>query len=325
MSQRGWLKRAAGAVALAVALPLGVTVVGGGAVASAAFDPSAQDFWANSDMGPIKNRIWRAADGNTDRVVYLLDGLRATDDLSGWEKETNVGAFLAANNINVVQPVGGACSFYSDWQSISSIGTQDSIFRWETYISDQLPTALQEGLGFSPVRNGVIGLSMGGSSALAMAAYHPQQFSYAATLSGYLNLSAPGMRSAIGVAMLDAGPLDVNAMWGPLGSDEWTRNDPYMFAPILKQNNTRVWVSAGTGIPAAGHQYGPGVQGQIDVASGAGLEVLSLATSRAFQSKMNSIGATNITYAFEPAGIHSWQYWEDQVHKLVNDLGANIG
>ncbi|RZK69330.1 MAG: esterase family protein, partial [Rhodococcus sp. (in: high G+C Gram-positive bacteria)] len=110
----GWARRTAAAIALAVALPLGVTMVGGGATASAAFDPAAQDFWVDSAMGPIKSRVWRAADGNTNRVVYLLDGLRAQDDLSGWEVNTDAGPFLASQNINVVQPVGGQSSFYSD-------------------------------------------------------------------------------------------------------------------------------------------------------------------------------------------------------------------
>ncbi|EUA16259.1 esterase family protein [Mycobacterium xenopi 4042] len=31
--------------------------------------------------------------------------------------------------------------------------------------------------------------SMGGSSALVLAAYHPQQFAYAGSMSGFLNLS----------------------------------------------------------------------------------------------------------------------------------------
>ncbi|MET0198805.1 MAG: esterase family protein, partial [Rhodococcus fascians] len=65
----GRLRRIATSLVMAVALPLGLAVVGTGATASAAFDPGAQDFWTDSSMGPIKSRIWRAADGNTDRVV----------------------------------------------------------------------------------------------------------------------------------------------------------------------------------------------------------------------------------------------------------------
>ena len=36
--------------------------------------------------------------------------------------------------------------------------------------------------------NGVVGLSMSGGSALILSAYHPGQFSYAASLSGFLTL-----------------------------------------------------------------------------------------------------------------------------------------
>ena len=46
-------------------------------------------------MGPIKTRVLRAADGNTNRVVYALDGMRAREDLNGWEIETNVAETLA--------------------------------------------------------------------------------------------------------------------------------------------------------------------------------------------------------------------------------------
>ncbi len=46
--------------------------------------------------------------------------------------------------------------------------------------------------------NAVVGFSMGGSSALVLAAYHPQQFIYAGSLSGFLNLSAPDQRGQVG-------------------------------------------------------------------------------------------------------------------------------
>ncbi|MBJ7352075.1 MAG: esterase family protein, partial [Rhodococcus sp.] len=114
-----WGRRAATSMLMAVVLPLGLAVAGGGATANAAFDGNAIDVWTDSSMGPIKSRVWRAADGNTNRVVYLLDGLRATTDISGWEHETDAGAVLASWNINVVEPVGGQSSFYSDWYAPS--------------------------------------------------------------------------------------------------------------------------------------------------------------------------------------------------------------
>ncbi|SLI73852.1 putative esterase [Mycobacteroides abscessus subsp. abscessus] len=72
-------------------------------------------------MGPIKSRIFRAADGNTNRVVYALDGMRARNDLSGWEIDTEVARELTKWNINVVMPVGGMSSFYADWNAPSTI------------------------------------------------------------------------------------------------------------------------------------------------------------------------------------------------------------
>ncbi|MFD4369035.1 alpha/beta hydrolase [Rhodococcus sp. NPDC058521] len=321
----GWLKRVAAAVAVAVAMPLGVTLIGGGATASAAFDPAAQDFWVDSDMGPVKSRIWHAADGNTDRVVYLLDGLRAQDDLSGWEINTDVGAFLAGQNINVVQPVGGQSSFYSDWVTKSTLNKQDRAYTWETFLTENLPNALGNELGFSQTNNGIIGLSMGGSAALTLAAYHPDQFNYAGSLSGYLNISAPGMREAIRIAMLDAGGYNVDAMWGPPWAPAWLRNDPFVFADRLRDNGTRVWVSAASGIPAKGGAAPTSAMDVFNASTGAGLETLALANSRAFQVKMAAIGAKNVTYSFPARGIHTWRYWEQQIHDLAGDLSNTIG
>ncbi|EOM76639.1 esterase family protein [Rhodococcus rhodnii] len=325
MRARSWIKRMAGALALAVALPLGVQTIGGGAIANAAFDPNAEDFWVDSDMGGIKNRVWRAHDGNTSRVVYLLDGLRARDDLNGWEIETNVGPFLASQNINVVMPVGGESSFYSDWISTSNFNGQETKYSWESFLTQNLPNALANRYGFQSWNNGIIGISMGGSAALTLAAYHPQQFNYAGSLSGYLNISAPGMREAIRVAMLDAGRYNVDAMWGPPWNPAWLRNDPFVFANKLRDNNTRLWVSAGSGVPAPGDPSRHSLTDVVNTGSGSALEVLSVANSRAFQVKLAAIGAHNVTYNFQPRGVHSWRYWEPQIHDLAPDLSATIG
>ena len=293
-------------------------MVGGGATASAAFDPAAQDFWVDSAMGPIKSRIWRAADGNTNRVVYLLDGLRAQDDLSGWEVNTDAGPFLASQNINVVQPVGGQSSFYSDWISNSNLNGQKTPYKWETFLTQELRDALANRLGFQSTRNGVIGLSMGGSAALTLAAYHPDQFNYAGSLSGYLNISAPGMREAIRIAMLDAGGYNVDAMappWGP----QWLRMDPFVFAPNLVGNNTRLWIAAGSGLPTS--TDGP----SMGTVNGMALEALALANTRAFEVRMATLGARNVTYSFPAFGIHAWNNWNDEALRMIPDLSANIG
>lgn len=342
----GWLRRSAVGVALATLLPFGVSVAQAGN-AAAAFDGSGIDFWVDSAMGPIKSRVFRAADGNNSRVVYALDGMRARGDLNGWEAETNIIPALTNANINVVMPVGGPSSFYADWNTPSnffgidtaSAGSAGSstgsamtgssnynetlgkvnTYKWESFLTQDLPNALAGRMGFSSHRNGVFGLSMGGSAALTLAAYHPDQFSYAGSYSGYLNISAPGMREAMRVAMLSAGGYNIDAMappWGP----QWLRMDPFVFAPRLKANNTRLWIAAGSGLPSPQDATAP-----LDIIQGSPLEALALANTRAFQVRMMTLGAGNVTYDFPNVGVHNWHNWEAEVYRMIPDMSPNIG
>ncbi len=318
------LRRSVAGLAMALAMPWAVATGPGAAPAAASFDPAGSDFWVDSSMGPIKSRIFRAADGNTQRVVYALDGLRARNDLSGWEIDTEVERVLTAWNINVVMPVGGQSSFYSDWMAPSNTNGQTTAYAWETFLTRDLRNALADRLGFNPRGNGVFGLSMGGSAALVMAAYHPDQFRYAASYSGYLNISAPGMREALRLALLDAGGFNIDSMWGPPWSELWLRNDPFVFAPLLRADNTRLWIASGNGQPTARDTVNSPLDA-FNLTNAAGLETLALANTRAFQARMDSLGPSNVVFDYTPNGVHSWKYWEDQVYKMLPDLSANIG
>ncbi|APA99252.1 alpha/beta hydrolase [Nocardia seriolae] len=341
----GWFHRFVIGSALALLLPFGVSAAVAGS-AHAAPDLDGFDFWVESaSMGPIKSRVFRAADGNTDRVVYALDGGRAQEDLSGWEINTEVARQFTAADINVVMPIGGQASFYADWNAPSSFLDQPAgsatgsaagsssgsvalqvfsggpakgyRYTWETFLSQDLRTALRQRLGFNPNRNGVFGLSMSGSSALELAAYHPDQFSYAGPFSGYLNISAPGMREAIRAAMIDAGGYNVDSM-APPWSSQWLRMDPFVFAPLLKADGTRLWIATDPGIPT-------GDPVAFSTLDGMALEALALANTRAFQARADSIGLTDATYNFPAVGIHNWSNWAGQAAQMLPDLSRNIG
>ncbi|MFG1790902.1 alpha/beta hydrolase [Nocardia sp. NPDC049149] len=321
---RRWLTRSALGLVLTLALPFGAALGGFGAPAQAGYNPAGFDFWVDSSMGPVKTRIFRAADGNTRRVVYALDGLRARNDLSGWEIDTDISRVLPQWNINVVMPIGGQSSFYTDWIAPSNTNGQAAPYAWETFLTSNLRWALRDRLGFNPGGNAVFGLSMGGSAALALAAYHADQFRYAASYSGYLNISAPGMKEGLRLAMLDAGGFNIDAMWGPPWDPRWLRNDPFMFAPLLRANGTRLWIATGNGI------NGPRdvINAPIDVyhlGNAMALETIALANTRAFEAKMNSLGPSNAVFVYTPVGVHSWSYWQEQVFQMLPDLSANLG
>lgn len=321
---RVWRRRLAVALAAAVLWPLGAAVTELPAPAKAEFWPAGVDFWVNSEMGPIKSRVFRAKDGNTSRVVYALDGLRATNDISGWEHQTDVAQLLTSWNINVVMPVGGQSSFYSDWIAPSTTNQQSSRYVWETFLTRDLRNALAQRLHFQPFRNGVFGLSMGGSAALTLAAYHPDQFDYAGSFSGFLNISAPMMPEMIRVAMLDAGYFNVDNMWGPPWSPLWRRNDPFVFATLLQAENIRLYVAAGVGIPTW-RDIPQAPIGVFNDITGMGLEMLAAANTGAFQARLSSLGYDNVVYDITPYGIHNWPYWIEDAMRMAPDLSAHIG
>src|SRR5258708_7897798 len=86
-------------------------------------------------------------------------------------------------------PVGGQSSFYSDWYKPACGKAGCTTYKWETFMTSELPAYLAANKGVDPSRNAAVGLSMAGSAALIFAAYHPNQFQYAGSLSGFLNLS----------------------------------------------------------------------------------------------------------------------------------------
>ena len=151
--------------------------------------------------------------GGGTHAVYLLDGLRAQDDYNGWDINTPAFEWFNQSGLSVVMPVGGESSFYSDWYqpAVGKGGTWT--YKWETFLTQELPSWLSANKGVSPSGNAAVGVSMSGSASLILAAYHPQEFVYAASLSGFLNLSNGIWPTLVGFAMNDAGGFNATAMW----------------------------------------------------------------------------------------------------------------
>jgi diacylglycerol O-acyltransferase/trehalose O-mycolyltransferase len=212
-------------------------------------------------------------------------------------------------------PVGGQSSFYSDWYSPSSFNNQPYTYKWETFLTNELPQWLAANKQVSPTGNGVVGLSMAGGAALILSAYHPAQFSYAASLSGFLNPSTLFMKQAIRVAMLDAGGYNVDNMWGPPWDPAWRRNDPLVQVSRIVGNGTRLWIYCAPGGGPADENVDPGL-----TVSASSLESLAIGSNLRFQEKYVAAGGTNATFQFPPAGNHSWAYWGAQLQALKPDL-----
>ncbi len=306
---RGWRNRILAIGAAVLALPVAAGIAAPTAVAAPAAPvhrAGLEELMVPSSMGPIKVQVqWAARGGNAG--LYLLDGLRAREDRNAWSFETNALEQFAGDNISLIMPVGGQSSFYADWYSPSNTNGQKFTYKWETFLTQELPAFL-EGHGVSRTNNAIAGLSMGGSAALALAAYHRDQFKSAAAYSGYLNISAPGMREAIRIAMLDAGRFNVDSMAAPW-SPQWLRMDPFVFAPQLR--GLPMYISAASGLPGP-HDKPAGAIGAFNTGNAMALEALSLVNTRAFQARLKSLGI-NAHFDFPNVGTHSWKYWESQL------------
>ncbi|WP_405159592.1 alpha/beta hydrolase-fold protein [Nocardia sp. NBC_01499] len=280
-------------------------------------------LWINSPSmaTPIQVQLLLARDWNTRPdarfpVLYLLDGLRAEDDESGWTKDAGAVDFFADKNVTVVLPVGGQSSFYSDWIQPDNGKT----YKWETFLTKELPPLLEGDWRATDVR-GLEGLSMGGTAAMFLAARNPGFAKYAASYSGFLTTTTIGMPQAIQFAMRDAGGYDVGAMWGPPASPEWAAHDPYTLADKLK--GVSLYVSSGSGATGPFDQAS-GIPGVSTNYAGMGLEILSRLTSQNFVTKLTKL-AIPAQVNYRPSGTHSWPYWDFEMRQSWTQAAQALG
>ena len=248
--------------------------------------------------------------------VLLLDGLRAQEDFNGWDENTTAFELFYQSGISVIMPVGGQSSFYSDWYRPARNRSGTVTYKWETFLTNELPIWLAANRGQDPFGNAVVGLSMSGGSALTMAAWHPRQYIFAASLSGYLAPSQGLWPTLIDIAMQDAGGFDAVDMWGKPGSPAWQRNDPTLNINRLVANGTALWVYCGNGVSSdldTTRDFGMNF-------SAAYLENITLSTNKEFQEKFVAAGGRNAVFNFPPNGTHSWGYWGAQLQAMKADM-----
>src|SRR5277367_7054251 len=159
-----------------------VGAVGGSATAGAFSKPGLPVEYLQVPSPSMGRNIKVEFQGGGQHAVYLLDGLRAQDDFNGWDINTPAFEEFYQSGLSVIMPVGGQSSFYSDWYQPACGKAGCETYKWETFLTRELPTYLQANRGISPNGNAAVGLSMASGSSMILAAYYPQQFSYAASL-----------------------------------------------------------------------------------------------------------------------------------------------
>jgi S-formylglutathione hydrolase FrmB len=243
--------------------------------------------------------------GGGPHAVFLLDAFNAGESVSNWVTAGNAMNTLGGKGVSVAAPAGGAYSLYTDWE-------QDGGKQWETFLSLELPDWLAANRGLAPGGHGIVGASQGGTGAITLAAFHPDRFRYAGSMSGFLAPGNTTLNGAISAGMQRFGGVDTQNMWGPAQFGRWKWHDPDAHVQLLADNNTRLWVYSPSTLtcrnPAA-------MIGYCDQASG---------SNRSFFAHYQTVGGRNGHFDIPVGGEHDWSSWGPQLAAMSGDLIAWI-
>lgn len=241
-------------------------------------------------------------------TLTVLDGLEADPNTPTWITWTNIVDQYADKNVNVILPVGGKASWYSDWQH----QFEDLNYKWETFIMKEMLPIAEQGFRSSKTR-AIVGMSMGATGALNIAENNPKEFKFAGSYSGFLNASSWGAGPLYDYfTILHLKPHFLQQGWGPYGSDDWINHDPRNRLKNLE--NTTVYVSAGLGQSDWGRP-GSLVNTPVPPPQFATYgEIASHITTKSFERKARAEGVKVIS-DYPASGLHMWPYWQLQLEK----------
>ncbi|PXW28736.1 UNVERIFIED_CONTAM: S-formylglutathione hydrolase FrmB [Williamsia faeni] len=331
-SRQGWLRSLLTIMTLASALIASTAVTaaeadplsGGSAIVAVrplggrAFDVTVYSAAMNRQIP-----LWVSHPGGSAPALYLLNAVDGGEGGGAWTARTDVASFFANKNVNVVIPMTGRASYYTDWEHDDPVLGRN---KWATFLTRELPPLLNSRFGMTG-RNAVAGVSMSATSSLDLAIHAPGLYQAVGSYSGCARAS-DALGQAYVYSQLAAFGANAANMWGPPGDPAWADHDPTVQATRLR--GTRVYISSGTGL-AGPHDTltSPGIGGNVGAlvdratVGGAMEAVVNQCTS----TLVGRLHALNIpvTVNVAGAGTHSWPYWQDALHDSWPTLGAAIG
>lgn len=256
--------------------------------------------------------LWISHPGAGAPALYLLNAIDGGEDGSPWMRRTDVAQFFADKPVNVIVPLGGRASYYTDWVADDPVLGRN---KWETFLARELPPLLDARFGMTG-RNAVAGLSMSATSALNLAIRVPGLYRAVGAYSGCPRTSDPAARALVYSQLAVFGANATN-MWGPPGDPAWLEHDPMLHLDRLR--GTALYISAGNGIPGQ-HEalHSHGVEGNPLVLADRLLVggVMESVVNGCTGPLVAGLAARQIpaTVHFHH-GTHAWAYWQDDLHR----------
>ncbi|NDZ94292.1 esterase family protein [Streptomyces sp. SID6673] len=256
-------------------------------------------------------------------TLYLLNGAGGGEDSATWDARTDYKKYFADQNAYVVTPIGGAFSYYTDWQRDDpALGRN----KWQTFLTKELPPLIDAEFDTTK-RNGLAGISMAGTSVLNLAIAAPGLYKSVAAFSGCARTSDPIGQEYIRLVVQDRGGANMTNMWGPLDGPGWRANDPYLNAQKLR--GTKLYMTAGTGLSGPHERLNdPGVKGDAlflanQAVLGGAIEAAIDQCTRAMATRLADLHIP-ASVKLRPTGTHSWGYWQDDLHQTWPRMAADL-
>ncbi|WP_373863877.1 alpha/beta hydrolase [Nocardia pseudobrasiliensis] len=264
------------------------------------------------------------ADNSAPRPsLYLLAGADGGMSIASWQAQTDVRDFMADKNVNLILPIGGQFSYYTDWQKDDPVLGRN---KWKTYFTEELPPLMDAALNTNG-RNAIAGISTSGTSVLSLPIAKPGLYQAVAAYSGCAQTSDPIGANFVNAVVEGYGHGTITNMWGPAGSEDWVANDPYVQAEQLR--GIELYVSSGNGMPGKYEVLdGPHVPGGVRGLSGQIIAggLIEAATNYCTHNLQDKLASLNIPATFDyTSGTHSWGYWQDDLKRSWPVLARGLG
>ncbi|MGN0097481.1 MAG: alpha/beta hydrolase [Corynebacterium sp.] len=259
----------------------------------------------------------------TAPMIYLLNGADGGEGAANWLRQTNAVDFYGnqIGNVNVVIPMEGAFSYYTDWQqpnqTLDKGGNKQA---WETFLVQELPGPMESALGTSNPNRSIIGMSMTGSTTLVYGEKYSGFYDSVGAYSGCAATSGEMARTVD--IVLDRGSATYEQMWGDRNGATALENDALVNAADLKDQKN-IYVSSSSGLMGehdvpSGDRLNGFLPGSITPAvEGGAIEAVTNACTHMLKSTTDAEGITqasnNLVYNFRNTGTHQWGYWQDDM------------
>lgn len=253
-------------------------------------------------------------------IIYLLNGADGGEGSANWVMQTNALEFYQDKDVNVVIPMAGMYSYYTDWVTEQpELGGKQM---WETFLIKELPPVAEKYLHASNQRV-LLTLSMSATSGLLYAEHNPGFYQVIGSFSGCAETNDGLGEFAVNTVLRQMYGNNIEQMWGPKNSPNRLYHDALINSDKLRGQT--MYISTGTGW--AGRDDVPVIVGPITGRPGD--PTLDVGPYYATQSTIIESGTHLCTkmlkYKLDQAGIpatwnfrdgnHGWTYFQDDLYK----------